>query len=77
MVGRGGRTSWTGLDVLWVAVTADLDVAEQRERDPHDRMMGLARSQHGVVHQHAVYDVRVDTATMDPAAAAAAILAAR
>ena len=66
-----------GLDVLWVAVTADLDVVEQRERDRNDRMIGLARSQHEVVHRHAVYDVRVDTALMDPAAAAAAILAAR
>ena len=66
-----------GLDVLWVAVTSDLDVVEQRERDRSDRMIGLARSQHGVVHRHAVYDVRVDTAVMDPAAATAAILAAR
>jgi chloramphenicol 3-O phosphotransferase len=66
-----------GLDVLWVAVIADLDVVEQRERDRSDRMVGLARSQHEVVHRHVAYDVRVDTAVMDPAAAAAAILAAR
>ncbi len=66
-----------GLDVLWVAVTSDLEVAEQRERIRHDRMKGLARSQHDVVHRHAVYDIRVDTTTMDPAAAAAVILAAR
>ena len=55
-----------GLEVMWVAVTADLDVVEQRERDRDDRMIGLARSQHSVVHRHAVYDVRVDTASMDP-----------
>ena len=66
-----------GLDVLWVAVMADRDVVEQRERDRSDRMVGLARSQHEAVHRHVAYDVRVDTAVMDPAAAAAAILAAR
>jgi chloramphenicol 3-O phosphotransferase len=65
------------LKVTWVAVTSDLDVAEQRERDRTDRMIGLARSQHGVVHRRAAYDVQVDTGTTDPAAAAAAILAAR
>jgi chloramphenicol 3-O phosphotransferase len=65
-----------GLDVLWVAVTSDLDVVERRERDRSDRMIGLARSQYNVVHRHAAYDIRVDTAVMDPAAAAAAILAA-
>jgi chloramphenicol 3-O phosphotransferase len=66
-----------GLEVLWVAVIPDLDVVEQRERDRSDRLIGLARSQHRVVHRHAVYDVRVDTALMDPATAAAAILASR
>ena len=81
LLGEGDWKAWQeqlgGLDVLWVAVIPDLDVVEQRERDRSDRMVGLARSQHDVVHRHAVYDVRVDTAVMDPAAAAAAILAAR
>lgn len=74
---KGWQDQLEGLDVLWVAVTSDLAVVEQRERDRNDRMIGLARSQHSVVHQHAVYDVQVDTAIMDPAAASAAILAAR
>ena len=63
-----------GLEVLWVAVTSDLEVLSSAS-DRTDRMIGLARSQHGVVHRHAVYDVRVDTASMDPAVAAAAIAA--
>ena len=63
---KGWQDQLGGLDVMWVAVTPDLDVVEQRERDRNDRMIGLARSQHDVVHRHAVYDVRVDTAVMDP-----------
>ena len=81
LLSEAGWTAWqhelAGLEVLWVAVTSDLELLEQRERDRPDRMIGLARSQHGVVHRHAVYDVRVDTSSMDPAVAAAAILAAR
>jgi chloramphenicol 3-O phosphotransferase len=81
LLSEAGWTAWqhelAGFEVLWVAVTSDLEVLEQRERDRTDRMIGLARSQHGVVHRHAVYDVRVDTSNMDPALAAAAILAAR
>jgi chloramphenicol 3-O phosphotransferase len=66
-----------GLEVMWVGVTIDLAVVEQRERDRADRMTGIARSQYEIVHRYPDYDVRVDTGTLDPAAAAELILAAR
>jgi chloramphenicol 3-O phosphotransferase len=66
-----------GLDVLWVRVGIDLETVEARERDRGDRVVGLARSQLGVVHRFPRYGVEVDTAVMDPQSAAAAVLAVR
>jgi chloramphenicol 3-O phosphotransferase len=66
-----------GLDVFWVQVQVDLEVVEARERERGDRMIGIARSQHGIVHRYATYDARVDTGTVDPETAVDAILAVR
>ena len=65
-----------GLDVRWVRVDADLEVLEARERARGDRLVGLARAQHDVVHRHPTYAVEVDTGRMDPDEAAAAVIAA-
>ena len=66
-----------GLDVHWVAVRAPLEVVEQRERGRADRFNGTARAEYDQVHRYASYRTEIDTAELDPPAAARAILAAR
>lgn len=65
----GGRTSrlrWeeatTGLEVLWVGVYCDAEVAAGRELARGDRTPGMAASQAAIVHTDVHYDVTVDTA---------------
>ena len=55
-----------GLDVKWVGVRCDAEVAEQRELDRGDRYPGLAKGTSVAAHGHAVYDMEVDT-TESPA----------
>lgn len=55
------RALLAGLDVLWVGVRCDPDVAAARELARGDRAIGMARSQAAVVHQNVRYDVEVDT----------------
>ena len=74
---RGWVAALDGLDVLWVRVGIDVETVEARERARGDRLIGLARSQLGVVHEFPKYGVEVDTAVMDARAAAEAVLAAR
>lgn len=50
--------------VLWVGLTAPLNVLEQRERDRHDRKLGLARWQAEHVHVGVDYDLMIDTYEM-------------
>jgi chloramphenicol 3-O phosphotransferase len=73
----GGRASQerleaalAGLSVLWVGVRCDADVAEARERERHDRTIGMARLQAEKVHEGVEYDLVVDTtgATVDDCA---------
>jgi len=66
-----------GLDVHWVGVRAALEVVEARERGRTDRVNGIARAEYDQVHRYANYRTEVDTAVLDPAAAARAIFAAR
>lgn len=47
---------------LWVGVRCDPDVAEARERNRPDRIVGMARDQAERVHQGMEYDVVVDGA---------------
>jgi len=49
-----------GIDVTWVAVHVDVDVAEARERARGDRLAGLARGMAGTVHAHVRYDIELD-----------------
>ncbi|HUQ39513.1 MAG TPA: hypothetical protein VM030_05115 [Acidimicrobiales bacterium] len=62
-----------GLDVRWIAVRCDPDVAAMRERERGDRLPGLARGTGLVVHDHATYDADVDTTGMSTADAAAQV----
>ncbi len=72
---QGWQAELDGLDTHWVRVHIDLDVLEAREQARGNRMAGQARSQYDVVYRHATYDAAVDTGTLDPDAAAAAVLA--
>jgi chloramphenicol 3-O phosphotransferase len=55
-----------GLDVTWVAVRCDVEVAVAREAARGDRFLGLARSQSATVHAYPRYDVEVDTTRTPP-----------
>ncbi len=75
--GREGQERWRAalrdLEVLWVGVRCDPEVAEAREAARGDRIAGMARAQALIVHQGVDYDVVVDTTAMDPAACCRAI----
>jgi chloramphenicol 3-O phosphotransferase len=60
-------------DVLFVGVRCPLEVIERREQERGDRIRGLARTCHGLVHAHAVYDLEVDTSVSSPQQCAATI----
>jgi chloramphenicol 3-O phosphotransferase len=47
--------------LYFVGVHAPLDILEDRERRRGDRLIGLARWQHGRVHKGMVYDLEIDT----------------
>jgi chloramphenicol 3-O phosphotransferase len=70
----GWQQELDGLDVLWVRVDIALDVLDARERERGDRMIGLARSQYDLVHRFPDYDLRVDTALVDPDTATDAVM---
>ncbi|MET7454372.1 chloramphenicol phosphotransferase CPT [Streptomyces sp. NPDC005574] len=58
---RRWRDALEGLDVLWVGVRCDSEVAAARETDRGDRPEGMAASQAETVHSGVVYDLEVDT----------------
>jgi chloramphenicol 3-O phosphotransferase len=49
------------LEVLWVGVRCDAEVAAGRELARGDRVVGMAALQADVVHEGVKYDVEVDT----------------
>jgi chloramphenicol 3-O phosphotransferase len=55
------RSALTGLEVLWVGVRCEAEVAEGRGIARGDRPPGMARRQAVSVHEGVVYDVEVDT----------------
>jgi len=75
--GPGSQGRWravlTDVDVRWVGVRCDPDVAEARERSRGDRVVGMARQQALLVHDGVEYDLEVDSSEITPAAAAEAI----
>jgi chloramphenicol 3-O phosphotransferase len=60
-----GKTTIARLDVLWVGVRCDADVAAARERARGDRTTGMAVSQATLVHEGVSYDLVVDTSRAD------------
>jgi len=69
------RATLEGLNVLWVGVRCDSDVAVGREALRPDRIPGMARAQARRVHIDMMYDVEVDTTDMSPEACAQQIAA--
>ncbi|WP_031024942.1 chloramphenicol phosphotransferase CPT [Streptomyces sp. NRRL WC-3725] len=55
------RKALAGLDVLWVGVRCDAEVAAAREIARGDRTPGMAAAQADVVHDGVSYDLEVDT----------------
>jgi chloramphenicol 3-O phosphotransferase len=72
---RGWQAELDGLDAHWVRVQIALDVLEAREHQRGDRMQGQARSQYTEAYRYPRYDAQVDTGTLDPDAAADAVIA--
>lgn len=58
----------TGIDVIFVGVTAPLRVIEERELARGDRHPRLARGHYDIVHHDMIYDVIVDTSVLSPEA---------
>jgi chloramphenicol 3-O phosphotransferase len=56
-------------------VHCPLAIAEQRERERGDRLVGTVRGQHVLVHTFRKYDADVDTSVATPQECAEAILA--
>lgn len=54
-----------GLDVLWVGVRCEAEVAAGREIARGDRVRGMAEKQAELVHRGVVYDVEVDTTRLE------------
>ena len=64
----GGRASQERLaaalstcTVLWVGVRCEAEAAESRERERHERVLGMARRQAAQVHEGVHYNLVVDT----------------
>jgi chloramphenicol 3-O phosphotransferase len=71
------RAALDGLDVMWVGVDCDVDVAMARERARGDRVQGMVAVQKSLVHEGVEYDLRVDTTATAAADCAALIVAHR
>ncbi len=69
------RKALAGLDVLWVGVRCESEVAEAREIARGDRPKGMAAAQAEKVHEGVSYDVEVDTTHMESLACARTIAA--
>jgi chloramphenicol 3-O phosphotransferase len=69
--GVEGQRRWQaalqGLEVLWVGVMCDAEVATAREAKRIDRVAGMAASQATKVHVGVNYDVTLDTSKMTTA----------
>ncbi|MBO1337454.1 chloramphenicol phosphotransferase CPT [Streptomyces sp. VRA16 Mangrove soil] len=67
--GAGSQEEWSralaGLDVLWVGVRCDAEVAARREAARGDRVTGMAAKQAEAVHVGVTYDLVIDTARAD------------
>lgn len=77
--GGGSQQRWQraleGLDVLWVAVRCDGEVATGREMARGNRVTGMAARQADLVHRGVAYDFEVDTTNTESLDCARAIAA--
>lgn len=64
----------SGLQVLWVGVHCDADVASRRELQRPDRVHGMAKAQSILVHEGVRYDIEVDTTSREAEDCARTIL---
>ena len=71
----GLRDALLAANTLWVGVHCPLTIAEQRERERGDRLVGTVRGQHALVHAFRTYDIDVDTSVATPQECAEVILA--
>jgi chloramphenicol 3-O phosphotransferase len=55
------RATLQEFNVLWIGVTAPLDIIEKREKERGDRKLGSARWQVERVHADVDYDIMIDT----------------
>ena len=62
-------------NTLWVGVHCPLAIAEVRERERGDRILGTVRGQYAAVHTFRKYDVNVDTSVATSQQCAEVILA--
>lgn len=69
------RAHLEGLEVLWVGVRCDPEIAAAREIARGDRVVGMAASQAEVVHEGVTYDIVVDTSRTEALDCARAIAA--
>jgi len=69
------RAQLEGLEVLWVGVRCDAEIAAGREVARGDRASGMAALQADMVHQGVNYDLEVDTGKSESLACAQAIAA--
>jgi chloramphenicol 3-O phosphotransferase len=69
------RSQLEGLEVLWVGVRCDPEIAAGREIARGDRVHGMAASQAETVHQRVTYDIEVDTSHTESLDCARAIAA--
>jgi chloramphenicol 3-O phosphotransferase len=68
------RAAFSDLSVLWVGVRCDAAVAEARELQRGDRIIGQARDQAERVHLGVRYDVVVDTDDVPPSESARSLV---
>lgn len=77
--GAASQQRWqqalAGLDVLWVGVRCDVEVAAAREIARGDRIGGMAATQADLVHRGVHYDLEVDTTCTESLSCARTIAA--
>jgi chloramphenicol 3-O phosphotransferase len=70
---RMWNESLAGLDVCWVGVRCDADIAAAREKARGDRPPGVARQHAMTVHEGVRYDLEVDSGALELAESVALI----
>lgn len=69
------RETLVGVQLTWVGVWCEVEVAAAREQARGDRMPNLARFQAGVVHEGVEYDLVVDSTARSPEDTASIVIA--